>query len=101
MANPSSQVLTANRLNDGTVLYRKADGWVLTLAEADVYDDKPAAQAALDAATAGLTRNEYVSPYLFEVRRENGVIHPVKEREIIRAAGPSVRADLGKQAQGV
>ena len=29
---------------------------------------------------------------------KNGKIRPVKEREIIRAAGPTVRPDLGKQA---
>ena len=28
-------------------------------------------------------------------------IHPIKEREIIRAAGPTVRDDLGKQATGL
>ncbi len=39
-----------------------------------------------------------VSPYLFEARIEDGAIRPVKEREIIRAAGPTVRTDLGKQA---
>lgn len=99
MATPSLQVLTANRLDDGTVLYRKADGWVLSLAEADVYADKAAADAALAAATAELVRNSFVAPYLFEVRQDDGRIRPVKEREIIRAAGPSVRADLGKQAE--
>jgi hypothetical protein len=30
---------------------------------------------------------------------QNGTIHPVKEREIIRAAGPTVRPDTGKQAE--
>ena len=39
-----------------------------------------------------------VNPYLFEVREENGKVRPVKEREIIRALGPSVRTDTGKQA---
>jgi len=32
------------------------------------------------------------------VREQDGKIRPVKEREIVRAAGPSVRTDLGKQA---
>ncbi|MBN9588117.1 MAG: hypothetical protein BGN85_06060 [Alphaproteobacteria bacterium 64-11] len=98
MANPSPQVLTANRLRDGTVLYRKGDGWVLTLAEADIYADKPAADAALAAATDALVRNEFVAPYLFEVRRQDGPAVPVKEREVIRAAGPTVHPHTGKQA---
>jgi hypothetical protein len=91
------QMLTANRLVDGDVLYRKGAGWVLTLADADVYDEA-AANAALAAAQAETIQNTFVAPYLFEVRVSEGVIIPVKEREIIRAAGPTVRSDLGKQA---
>ena len=91
-------MLTANRLRDGDVLYRKGDGWVPLLADGEVYRDQAGADAALAAANAELVRNEFVAPYLFEVREENGKIRPVKEREIIRAAGPSVRTDLGKQA---
>jgi hypothetical protein len=37
-----------------------------------------------------------VNPYLFDVRAGKS---PVKEREIIRSLGPSVRDDLGKQAE--
>ncbi len=95
--NHGSQMLTANRLVDGDVLYRRGDGWTLSLAEGDVYDEDEA-QAALKTAQAETVRNTFVAPYLFEVRLEGGVIHPVKEREIIRAAGPTVRHDLGKQA---
>lgn len=91
-------MLTANRLRDGDVLYRKGDGWALMLAEGDVYSDQAGADAALAAATAELARNEFVAPYLFEVRETNGKISPVKEREIIRAAGPTVHPHTGKQA---
>jgi hypothetical protein len=96
--NHGPQMLTANRLVDGDVLYRKGAGWVLTLADGDVYADEAAAIAALAAAQAETIQNMFVAPYLFEVRVADGVITPVKEREIIRAAGPTVRADLGKQA---
>jgi len=91
-------MLTANRLRDGDVLYRKGDGWVLFLADGEVYPDQAGADAALAAATAELGRNEVVAPYLFEVRDVNGNIKPVKEREIIRAAGPTVHPHTGKQA---
>jgi hypothetical protein len=91
-------MLTANRLRDGDVLYRKGDGWVLTLAEGEVYHDQASADAALAAANAELIRNEFVAPYLFEVREEDGRIVPIKEREIIRAAGPTVHPHTGKQA---
>jgi Protein of unknown function (DUF2849) len=101
MAAPASQMLTANRLRDGDVLYWKAGGWVLTLPEGEVFDDPKAADAALAGAAAFVQGNEVVAPYLFDVRVDAAGIHPVKEREIIRAAGPSVRSDLGKQAAHV
>ena len=91
-------MLTANRLRDGDVLYRKGDGWVLLLAQADIYPDQASAEAALAKANTELARNEFVAPYLFEVRDVNGRIRPVKEREIIRAAGPTVHPNTGKQA---
>jgi hypothetical protein len=96
--NQGPQMLTANRLRDGDVLYRKGDGWVLFLADGDVYPDQASADAALAAANAELVRNEFVAPYLFEVRDADGKIVPVKEREIIRAAGPTVHPHTGKQA---
>ena len=40
-------MLTANRLRDGDVLYRKGDGWVPLLADGDVYPDQASADAAL------------------------------------------------------
>jgi len=91
-------MLTANRLRDGDVLYRKGSGWVLMLSDGEVYREQAAADAALAAATAELARNEFVAPYLFEVRDVGGKIIPVKEREIIRAAGPTVHPHTGKQA---
>ena len=91
-------MLTANRLRDGDVLYRKGTGWVPLLADGDVYPDQASADAALQAATAELVRNEFVAPYLFEVRVSNGSVKPVKVREIIRAAGPTVHPHTGKQA---
>jgi hypothetical protein len=96
--NQGPQMLTANRLRDGDVLYRKGDGWVLMLADGEVFADQASADTALAAANAELPRNEFVAPYLFEVRVASGKITPVKEREIIRAAGPTVHPHTGKQA---
>ena len=99
MAGPALQMLTANRLVDGDVVYWRAGGWVQAFAEGDVLSS--GAEDALAAARKSVTGNVVVNPYLFEVRQEEGGITPVKEREIIRAAGPTVRGDLGKQAQGL
>jgi hypothetical protein len=98
MAKPQDpQMLTANRLRDGEVLYWKGGDWVLTLAEGEVFADPQAADAALAAAGRFVRENVVVSPYLFDVKVADGVITPVKEREIIRAKGPTVRGE-GKQA---
>jgi hypothetical protein len=93
-----AQILTANRLRDGEVVYWQQGAWVLELSAATRLADKAAADAALGLAGASVADRVVVSPYLFEIR-ENG--RPVKEREIIRAEGPSVRRDLGKQARHV
>jgi hypothetical protein len=92
------KILTANQLRTGDVFYWKAGGWVENMADADVFADELAATTALALAQASVTANQVVSPYLFEVRQDKSGLHPVKEREIIRSRGPSVRADTGKQA---
>jgi hypothetical protein len=92
------QMVTANRLVDGDVLYWQSGTWVLVLAEGEVFRDADEAKAALSSAQHFVAGNVVVSPYLFDVELKAGVIHPVKEREVIRAAGPTVRDDLGKQA---
>jgi hypothetical protein len=92
------QILTANRLRVGEVVYwNSARGWVESFSEAEILaDDK--AEEALKGASEWVTKREVVAPYLFEVRVNGGVATPVKIRERIRAAGPTVRTDLGKQA---
>ena len=101
MATPTLQMLTANRLRDGDVVYWRADGWVQAFGEADVFAADADAKAALATAQKSVAENAVVNPYLFDVRNEEGGITPVKERELIRAAGPTVRGDLGKQAAGL
>ena len=97
----SDQALTANRLRDGEVVYWSAGRWIEALADAEIFAEPNAAAEALKAAGQSVTDRIVVNPYLFDVRREGTAIRPVKERELIRAAGPSVRFDLGKQARHV
>ncbi len=99
MAAPLPKILTANRLKDGDVLYWKAGTWILSITGADIFADAAAADTALGEAQKSVAANQVVAPYLFDVRVENGVVRPVKEREVIRAAGPTVRPDTGKQSQ--
>ena len=41
---------------------------------------------------------EVIGASLIEVEDRDGVLTPIKMREAIRAKGPTVRKDLGKQA---
>ena len=95
------QILTANTLGQGEVVYFNAElGWVLGFEEAEILADENA-KDALAAASEWVRRREIVNPYLFAVRVEDGQVMPEKAREVIRAAGPTVRRDLGKQAGGI
>ena len=46
----AAQVLTANRLIDGDVVYWRAGAWVEALAQAEVFAGEPEAEAAVAAA---------------------------------------------------
>jgi hypothetical protein len=96
-----AQVLTANRLRDGEVVYWRAGEWLTAFPAAEVFPEAAGAEAALSAAGESVRDRVVVNPYLFDVREDAGSLRPVKEREIIRAAGPTVRLDLGKQADHV
>ena len=93
------QVLTANRLSVGEVVYwNAAKGWVTYLHEAEILPDDKAEGVLNDAGSRSVQERQVVNPYLFEVRVDGSKVVPVKTREAIRAAGPSDRRDLGKQA---
>jgi hypothetical protein len=93
------QVLTANRLIDGEVVYlAPGDAWVETLDAARVFDSKADAEAALALGAEAERRQLIVHAYLFDITQVGDRLKPVKQREVIRAAGPTVRRDLGKQA---
>lgn len=93
------QAVTANRLSDGEVVYLTDDGqWADHFDAAAIADGAEAADALLAAAMPADFELRVLEPYLFEVAEENGAFKPVSVRETIRAAGPTVRLDLGKQA---
>ncbi|MEP6830534.1 MAG: DUF2849 domain-containing protein [Rhizomicrobium sp.] len=101
MALPVLKILTANRLRTGDVLYWRGGSWIESLADADILADDASAESALVSAQVSVTANQVVTPYLFDVRQTKDGLSPVKEREIIRSLGPSVRPDTGKQASHV
>ena len=91
------QLLTANRLRDGEVVYLAADGaWVEDIAGAHVLATAAEGESALAKGVEAERNLHVVHAYLFDI---NPQLKPVKMREIIRATGPTVRRDLGKQAR--
>ncbi len=95
------QMVTANRLVDGVVVYLAADGrWCERCAEGCVAEDAPSASQLLATAEAAVAACQVVGPYLIDVVPGDGGPRPRRYREQIRAAGPSIRSDLGKQAEG-
>jgi len=97
--NAKAWAVTASQLRRGDVLYLRANGsWSESFEDAEVYYTKADADAALARADRDVAAQLVVAAYLFEVTEEAGVAVPASVREKIRAKGPTVRTDLGKQA---
>jgi hypothetical protein len=95
-----SQVLTGNRLADGAVVYWAGGAtWVERVAGALALKEPAQLEAAREAESVAIADRLVASAYLMDVTFQDGVPAPLRMREIIRAAGPSVRLDLGKQAE--
>jgi hypothetical protein len=96
------QALTANRLRDGAVVFFTRSGdWSETI-DAAVLATEPQAAKALEARGKDDERATLVTgAYLFDAEREDGHVRALHIRERIRTLGPTVRTDLGKQAEGV
>lgn len=95
------QVITANRLRDGEVVYFNAPAtWVVDLKDASIAEGADALEALLAQANAAPCATNVLDIYPFEViKDDSGMLTAASVRETIRAAGPTVRTDLGKQTE--
>jgi len=82
-------VITANSLADGRVVFQTPIGWVHDIAAAEILLSKEGLEAALARANADAAANRVVEPYAVEVKREGARLVPAKLRERIRADGPT------------
>ncbi len=97
LKNP--QILFANDLRDGEVLFLGATGWVRDHRVAVVAHDSAEAAALEARGKADIAVNRVVDVYLADVVvGADGRPTPLHYREKMRINGPSVRLDLGKQA---
>ena len=89
------QMIIANRLGDGTVVFLTAGrDWVPAIGAGAVIDDPAEADRLLEAAKQDEAANLVVDPNLIEVEIADGSPRPTAIREAIRAFGPTVRTDL-------
>ncbi|MHC8509363.1 MAG: DUF2849 domain-containing protein [Rhodospirillales bacterium] len=96
-----SQVITANRLTDGSVVYLTSAGdWSRRIGGAAVAAEKSTAEALLAAARQAEQRREVVGAYTVEVAAAGDAVTPVKRKEAIRALGPTTHPGFGIQAEG-
>lgn len=94
------KILTANRLSDGeAVWYAKDRAWAETIDGAEIARDKAGEDRLQAIGDAAHLNNEVVDVAIIDVDVVDGGIVPVRLRERIRAAGPTHRIDLGKQAR--
>lgn len=103
MTGPETgKALTANRLDDGVVVFLTRSGaWSARIDDAAVAQEKEAAAALEARGQAAEAANVVTGAYLLDVERVDGRVRPTHIRERIRTLGPTVRADLGKQVEGV
>jgi hypothetical protein len=88
------QIFNANDLPSGDVVYWNGSDWVREIASAMLITDTDAAETLGKSEVAA---RRVIDPYLVDVTLDKGFPWPVRPREQIRAAGPSVRADLARR----
>jgi Protein of unknown function (DUF2849) len=93
----ASQMITANRLLDGMVVYlTERNEWSEQFADGAVWNDKESADAALKASEEAVKARLVVGPYLFEVAVTDQGPLPISARERIRADHkPTIEPEVG------
>ncbi len=95
------QVVIASRLGDGRVVFLgRHERWVEVIEDSRVIESESEGEESMDTARQAEGRQEIVDPYLMDVAVDGSRVTAVQNRERIRAAGPTIRKDLGQQAEG-
>ncbi|WP_011583298.1 MULTISPECIES: DUF2849 domain-containing protein [Chelativorans] len=93
------KLLAANRLLDGTAVWLGPDAaWVEDISDAEIARDKEGEARLEQIGRRALAENLVLDIELIDVEIVDGAVRPLRLRERIRAAGPSIHPELGKQA---
>jgi len=91
------KVITGNRLTDGAVIYLDDnDQWTVRLDEAAQFENEDSV-AVLEAVQS--RTKELADVYLIEIGNAGAPTGRQALREEIRMSGPTIRSDLGYQAE--
>ncbi len=86
----ATQVITANRLRDGVVIYLRINGddhrWCENIREASIFDAKNV-EEMLGRAATDVRENRIIDPYAIDVSADHT---PLTQREAVRAGGPTI-----------
>ena len=94
------KALTANRLDDGEVVFWNAGRWVAGFGDAELFDEDRTEDGLAAEAHAKTETTVVVEPYLIDLIPSEGAWAPLSYRERIRSLGPTNKPDHGKQAEG-
>ncbi len=95
------QIILANRLDDGrAVFFTPKQNWSYQASDAWLAIDEAAQQQAMEAAMKSDADNTVIGiEFIGASDSENGPV-PTHAKHIIQNTGPTVRLDLGYQAEG-
>lgn len=91
----TTKIVTANRLTDGLVVYLGYAGWTPDIHLARRAGNEAAIEALTADAEKSVAENDVADIWLIDFDGARAV----RRREHIRASGPTVRPDLGYQAE--
>ena len=86
------KIITANRLDDGIVVFLSAKGWETDIGQSAILSAPDAIDAGLATAANAIRNSEIIDVNAIDVALdENDAPVPVRLRERIRAFGPTVQ----------
>jgi hypothetical protein len=94
----AATVVTANRLGDGAVVYLAPEGRWTECINCALVAQTDQSEPLMAMAERAVADRLVVAPYTIDVDESADGPRPRHVKEVIRAQGPTVRRDLGKQA---